>query len=67
MSKELREEIDLPGTGKILSAKEREDAADSLYLTMYPNDTMHECEAGNPKWNACLKAIDAGYRKEVTP
>lgn len=37
-------------------------AADSLYLTMWPNETLHECEIGNPKYAACLKAIDAGYQ-----
>lgn len=40
----------------------RGHAADSLYLTMWPNETLHECEIGNPKYAACLKAIDAGYR-----
>ncbi len=54
-------------TPEQIAAEEREKSADSLYLTMWPNDTLHECEAGNPKWNACLKAVDAGYRKQVAP
>ena len=41
---------------------DRIGAADSLYLTMWPNDTLHECERGNPKYDACLRVIDAGYR-----
>lgn len=50
-------------TGDHVTYDQREKQADSLYLTMRPNDTLHECEPGNPKWKACLKAIDAGYRK----
>lgn len=43
----------------------REQAADSLFLTMWPNDTLHECERGNPLYEACLKAVDAGYAKDA--
>ncbi|HGW5815193.1 TPA: hypothetical protein ACNIOI_000050 [Pseudomonas aeruginosa] len=47
-----------------IAAEERESAATSLYLTLWPNDTLHECEPGNPKMDACLRAIDAGYRRQ---
>lgn len=51
-------------TPEQIAAAERESAATSLYLTLWPNDTLHECEPGNPKMDACLRAIDAGYRRQ---
>ncbi|HBO3494048.1 TPA: hypothetical protein L4S61_002190 [Pseudomonas aeruginosa] len=51
-------------TPEQIATEERESAATSLYLTLWPNDTLHECEPGNPKMDACLRAIDAGYRRQ---
>ncbi|WP_033997134.1 hypothetical protein [Pseudomonas paraeruginosa] len=51
-------------TPEQIATEERESAATSLYLTLWPHDTLHECEPGNPKMDACLRAIDAGYRRQ---
>ncbi|KXK72086.1 hypothetical protein [Pseudomonas asiatica] len=51
-------------TPEQIAAEEKNKAADDLFMTMWPNETLHECEPCNPRWRACFNAISAGYRKQ---
>lgn len=51
-------------TPEQIAAEERNKATDDLFMTMWPNETLHECEPCNPRWRACFNAISAGYRKQ---